>query len=582
MATMAWIPNDTSIDSLLAVLPFLPSKSPLQDTLDHLQLLPFYPTRTPLRQTAENYYLEGIQEWAMATPAEFDFAPEDIAMEMFARKYKKEDIFFLDDQGQRCIIRETLDYYQKKQWKGDRGLQRVSPRNAKNRHFYLRRYKKTLKQIDKPKAGGEIFAHCSEHQWNLPVGHERHVLSFPREILHLILEYSLTLKPERLCLQPMMITCNWKREWNEEHYNIMTYENDGFEVRKLPEAHEEFRSENIRSDLDGAYIEFRDVRRASIDAACLRVCKAFHAGTQFLYGGNRFVFKMLAPMGGCPPSTLYFKATKQWRPCPAKPPFDSRLPRKLNVVKQIIQQHLPLQKMPGWMAYDPFLRFLWSISPAKAALLRHLDFTGDVKLHQCARGACRCDHGLQDSLRLYIPFIVHFCPKVESIKIFAFEDRSGMVERQTEPGSRAPTLAEALLPILETDIRQIPRLRELNVVSAAYNYDTSCYDYSPLGCAEPTRRWLRARTRRERREAHAVMVARARDAIMANSKTVTGGSGQVSIGGGRDEVPGKCDGARSTLGCGFCGGKGHVWANCYNLCACGEYGHLRGRCRGRK
>jgi hypothetical protein len=105
---MAWIPNDTSIDSLLAVLPFFPSRSPLQDNLDHLQSLPFYPTRAPLRQTAENFYMLGcVQEWAKDTPAEFDFAHEEIAMEMYARKYKINDIFFLDDQGQRCVIRES-------------------------------------------------------------------------------------------------------------------------------------------------------------------------------------------------------------------------------------------------------------------------------------------------------------------------------------------------------------------------------------------------------------------------------------------------------------------------------------------
>ncbi|KAI9050642.1 hypothetical protein LZ554_005799 [Drepanopeziza brunnea f. sp. 'monogermtubi'] len=335
----------------------------------------------------------------------------------------------------------------------------------------------------------------------------------------------------------MMITCNWKREWNEEHYDIMTYVKDediGL-PRDSPETHEEFTSEKIRNDLDGAYIEFRDVKRACIDAACLRVCKAFHAGAQFLYGGNRFMFKMVAPIDGCPPSTLYFKATKQWRPFPAKPQFDSRLTRKLNAVKQIIQQHLPLRKMPGWMAYDPFLRFLWAISPAKAALLRNLHFKGYVKLHQCVRGVCRCDHGLQESLRLYIPFIVHFCPNVDSIKILTFEDPSGLAERQTEPGSPAPTLAEALLPILETDIRQIPRLRDLNVIRVVYNNATRCYDSSPLGCAEPTRKWLRERTRRERLEAHEVMVTRARDAITANQE-VNGSNGEVSILGRRSKT----------------------------------------------
>jgi hypothetical protein len=48
-----------------------------------------------------------------------------------------------------------------------------------NMVFYIRKYKETMKQIDRPKANSALFAHPSERGWKLPRTHKRHFLNFP-------------------------------------------------------------------------------------------------------------------------------------------------------------------------------------------------------------------------------------------------------------------------------------------------------------------------------------------------------------------------------------------------------------------
>ncbi|KAF4633911.1 hypothetical protein G7Y89_g4205 [Cudoniella acicularis] len=56
-------------------------------------------------------------------------------------------------------------------------------------------------------------------------------------------------------------------------------------------------------------------------------------------------------------------------------------------------------KLRGWAYYDPFLRFLYTIGPANAAMLKSLIFSGTVKLHTCDEDHCkRCDLDLVPSL----------------------------------------------------------------------------------------------------------------------------------------------------------------------------------------
>lgn len=81
----------------------------------------------------------------------------------------------------------------------------------------------------------------------------------------------------------------------------------------------------------------------------------------------------------------------------------------------------------GWLYFDKFLRFLHTIGVENSALIKRVKFTGIVKLHECP-GLCYhrqdgCADDLLKSLRLYIPFILKFCTKLETLTIKIEEDR---------------------------------------------------------------------------------------------------------------------------------------------------------------
>jgi hypothetical protein len=46
------------------------------------------------------------------------------------------------------------------------------------RLFFIRKYKETLKQVDRPKTNAALFRHPSEKGWNLSEVHKRHFLKF--------------------------------------------------------------------------------------------------------------------------------------------------------------------------------------------------------------------------------------------------------------------------------------------------------------------------------------------------------------------------------------------------------------------
>jgi hypothetical protein len=85
-----------------------------------------------------------------------------------------------------------------------------------DRPFFIRKYRETLKQIDKPKTGGTLFRHSSKKEWSLPQTHERHFLKFPIEIQDQILKKVLTEAPPK-SLQPSVISCNWITCLNKPH-----------------------------------------------------------------------------------------------------------------------------------------------------------------------------------------------------------------------------------------------------------------------------------------------------------------------------------------------------------------------------
>lgn len=244
----------------------------------------------------------------------------------------------------------------------------------------------------------------------------------------------------------------------------------------------------------------------------------------------------------------------QFRPAPEKPLLGGYMTSWGGEVQEGICQirlDRPVEMLSGWVYFDPFLRFLHTIGVNNAGTLKHLNFTGLVKLHHCSWSECtRCEQDLVIGLRHYIPFIMSFCTALESLTITCLSDIVVLRQRR-DPGDPSPaTCEEALRPLLENELRQIRTLVNLEVTTTQLittgedgheHYEDRRADF-----AVPTIEWFKARSNRA-----------------ANQEEP-----------GMDEEKGQSDQAV----CDFCG-ENHVWAECHSLCDyCGRYGHFRDTC----
>lgn len=311
-----------------------------------------------------------------------------------------------------------------------------------------------------------------------------------------------------------------------------------------------------RRDRDGLFCEMRAVKKPAIDATLLRTCKDFYNnGMNILYGKNRFTFKPNEYSFKESPFTLLGTSTYiQFRPNPGKPSmrfadWDS------EVREGICQIRLcrPVEMLCGWIYFDPFLRFLHTIGASNAAMLKHLNFTGVVKLHQCGWTECsKCEQDLLIGLELYIPFIIQFCTGLESLSINCLSDRAvwGYGSHGRHPQDPSPaTCEEALQPLLENELLQIQTLVNLEVITPRYvstggSYDS--YEDRRADFVEPSIEWFKKR----------------------GNKASDPKNGSVEEAGIQ----------HGQLICDFCR-EDHVWAGCHNLCDfCGQYGHFRSTC----
>jgi hypothetical protein len=305
-----------------------------------------------------------------------------------------------------------------------------------------------------------------------------------------------------------------------------------------------------RYDRDGKFFEMREVKKPAIDATLLRTCKDFYNnGILILYGKNVFAFEMNDYSYRQNPFTLVGNSI-QFRPAPEKPVLRSTN-WDAEVQEGIIQTRLgrPVEMLTGWVYFDPFLPFLRTIGTDNTAMLKHLTFTGVVKLHECSWSECtRCEQDLVMGLRLYIPFITNLCTGLEKLTITCLNDQ--VIPRYgRDPGDPSPaTCEEALRPLLENELRQIRTLVNLEVINVQFvtTGEHGAYEFRRAGFAIPSIDWFRKQDNRapDQKEHYLEEVA-------DEPKKIT---------------------------CDFCG-ENHVWAECYNLCGfCGRYDHFRSTC----
>jgi len=255
-----------------------------------------------------------------------------------------------------------------------------------------------------------------------------------------------------------------------------------------------------RQDDDGAYTEFRDVHRALIDAACLRTNhKIYDTYINFLYSTNNFYFGMTKASVQRSPPTMLLKGKdfKVWRPRPYKPGFDAQGNADRALAISQISNQVYIKALSGWAYHDPFLRFLYTIGPKNAARLKHITFSGTVKIHTCRAWICGehliCDDDLGSSLRNYIPFIIALCTGLEKLTIRAKEDENiDPVFQPLDVGMPA-TREDVLRPIFEKELRSITSLKKLEAVGRVE------WEREGLEFADETIAWF------ENRERHRIL-----------------------------------------------------------------------------
>ncbi|KAF8850576.1 hypothetical protein BDZ45DRAFT_809019 [Acephala macrosclerotiorum] len=246
-------------------------------------------------------------------------------------------VFYLNDEGKRCMWGPDVDYFMSKWYYGRAFRERSGRRDKK---YDVRYRKPTIRSVDRPKAKDitVLAAHPSEKGPKLLQDRENHFLKIAPEIRLHILELAVT-APREETVFPDLVTCNW----------------------------------------DGKYTEIRLVYCKAIDATCLRVCQQlYQEGIKALYGQNWYSFDMVNTyFHNCPPSYIGGKI-KVWRPSPQEPEPEN-LNRDVTRVIPMLEDQLHFVYLPGWIYYDPFLRFIYTISPRNCLFLTSLAFHGYVK-----------------------------------------------------------------------------------------------------------------------------------------------------------------------------------------------------------
>jgi hypothetical protein len=344
-----------------------------------------------------------------------------------------------------------------------------------------------------------------------------------------------------MTIKPLTVTSNWKTTWMKSHH---TY---GGKTESTPSL--SFRRAWDRNE---PYTIIREINRQKIDACCLRVNKKlFDDANNLLYSRNTFSFRMVKNYRKESPPTCYDGATEH-RPHPDKPGFEHvtggyNHPLFSDAISSIINQ-VGVQELDGWVYYDHFLRFLYTIGPRNAALIKTLEFKGIAEIHDCSdnnRECWRdCAQDLANSLKIYAPFINALCPAVTKIIIRSEKDYRFNAANATNFSNIIPmTPEQALRPCIDNHLRSITSLNELVVV------DESGDD---IYWAQDTIDWIAQRAvERKARELAEYMQRHAEEAAAQFAQP---------------QPP--------QVHCGFCG-EGHVWAECWNLCSvCGSFGHF--------
>lgn len=264
------------------------------------------------------------------------------------------------------------------------------------------------------------------------------------EILVKIIAYTVIVKDDVGTLSPQTITSNICGCYQEAEYRIFhpdiinLYQGRGSCIKLVVGLRNrifELGSQNLKKleiqDEEGVYTRLQRVLRRVIDASCLRVCKLiYYLGSEMLYRQNDFTFdltyfrKYLGPQRITASSLMLDKQGPRQDLVTRKPilrpgykSYKIWLQKVKNVIEQV-QQPFSIRELKGWAHEDHFIRFLYTIRPRNAALIKTLQFWGTVTSHDFHRQKDNCKSCHDSFFRdifLYIEFINEFCKGVEKI-----------------------------------------------------------------------------------------------------------------------------------------------------------------------
>lgn len=292
-------------------------------------------------------------------------------------------------------------------------------------------------------------------------------------------------------VEPNMITTNWRHRWQLPSMNRGNLVTTQIHKTKA-------------SDRFGTYKIWQLVKRPLIDATVLRTWKYIHyLGTPILYG-NKFNFECGHPDQDWSPPSMIFDSERfhqaqdhyikgdhgdnnkhriakesylEFRPNPYPPHHDdSKSKARIFHTMNLAERQVGLKYLPGWVVYDPFLRFLYTIGPRNATHIHKVRFHGSIDMAtQPVFGSNYSEFDLLQCLKIYKTFWGQLTPNLTQLTIEAFlSNVAGIVGLDRHLMENENGRVDPLRAFLTTEVLSVESLMLLEIEASA-NHEKEPY-----------------------------------------------------------------------------------------------------------
>jgi hypothetical protein len=224
-------------------------------------------------------------------------------------------------------------------------------------------------------------------------------------------------------INPKTLEITWYREWQPPSYNL---QGGGSALDWKLQADglvESYVYIDLR-DKDGPYTEIRRVLTRPIDATCLRVNKQFNIeGSRILYGQNTFDFEratfhpVIRTLDAMHKERAHLSCSLRYADVGRK--------SFMQMVQRFYKTWPSAEELPEWLYCDPILRFLHTIGPYSAALVRNVKLPGTISNHllygglSCPMDCAQAHDCIGYNLHFYGHFFARWCPDLRRVSFQA-------------------------------------------------------------------------------------------------------------------------------------------------------------------